>query len=197
MVWTLSTPSRSRIVSIASTWPSSDIIVERGVGDALVGRLPADHEQGDALVDAPFDEAFLGREVEDVEAVDPRREDHQRRLQHLVGRRRVLDQLVERRLLDHLAGRRRQVAPDLERARLGLRQLARRDVLEHVGEALEQILAAGLDRPLQHLRVGQREIGRAHRIDEAARREAQPLARLSVEPSISSTVPSSWSRIAR
>ena len=37
----------------------------------------------DALVDAPFDEAFLGRQVEDVEAVDPRREDHQRRFQHL------------------------------------------------------------------------------------------------------------------
>ena len=51
------------------------IIVERRVGDALVGRLPADHEQGHALVDAPFHEAFLGREVEDVEAVDPRRED--------------------------------------------------------------------------------------------------------------------------
>ena len=131
----------------------------------------------DALVDAPFDEAFLGREVEDVEAVDPRREDHDRRLQHLVGRRRVLDQLVERRLLDHLARRRREVAPDLEHAGLGLRQLPRRNVLQHVGEALEQILAARLERPLEHLRVGQREVGRAHRVDEAARREAQLLAR--------------------
>ena len=121
---------------------------------------------------------FSGREVEDVEAVDPRREDHHRRLQHLVGRRRVLDQLVERRLLDHLARRRREVAPDLERAGLGLRQLPGRDVLEHVGEALEQVLAARFDRPLEHLRIGQREVRRAHRVDEAARREAQLLARL-------------------
>ena len=39
--------------------PVEHIIVEAGVGDALVGRFPADHEQADALVDAPFDEAFL------------------------------------------------------------------------------------------------------------------------------------------
>ena len=124
---------------------------------------------------------FSGREVEDVETVDPRREDHDRRLQHLVRRRRVLDQLVERRLLDHLARRRREVAPDLEHARLGLGQLPRRNVVEHVGEALEQVLAARLERPLQHLRIGQREVRRAHRVDEAARREAQLLARLGVD----------------
>ena len=69
--------------------------------------------------------------------------------------------------MDHLARRRGEVAADLERARLGLGQLPRADVVEHVGEALEQVLAAGLDRPLQHLRVGQREVGRAHRVDEA------------------------------
>src|SRR5258708_26385472 len=50
------------------------IIVEPSVGDALVSRLPADHEQRNALVDAPFDEAFLRREVEDVETIDPRRQ---------------------------------------------------------------------------------------------------------------------------
>ena len=35
--------------------------------------------------------------VEDVEAVDPGGEDHQRRAHHLVGRGRILDQLIERR----------------------------------------------------------------------------------------------------
>ena len=99
------------------------------------------------------------------------------RLQHLVGRRRVLDQLIERRLPDHLARCRREVAPDLEHARLGLRHLPGRNVLQHVGEALEKVLAARLDRPLQHLRIGQREVRRAHRVDEAPGREAQLLAR--------------------
>ena len=159
-----------------------DIIVERGVGDAFVGRFPADHEQGDALVDAPLHEAFLGRQVEDVEAVDPRREDDQRRLQHLVGGRRVLDQLVERRFVDDLARRHREVLAELERAALGLGDLPGGDVLEHVGEAAKQILAAALDRLLEHLRVGQREVGRAHRVDEAAGREFHPLAAFGVEP---------------
>ena len=91
------------------------IIVERDVGDALVGRFPADHEQRNALVDAPADEAFLRGQVEDVEAVDPRREDDQRGCHHLVGDRRIMDQLEERRFMDHLARRRGEVAADLER----------------------------------------------------------------------------------
>ena len=138
--------------------PLEDIIVERRIGDALVGRLPADHEQADALVDAPFDEAFLGTEVENVEAVDPGGKDHDGRVENFVRGRGVLDQLVERRLFDDLARRGREITPHLEHARLGLRHLAGGDVLEHVGEALEQVLAARLQRPLENLRVGQREV---------------------------------------
>ena len=170
------------------------IIVEARIGDALVGRFPADHEQRDALVDAPFDEAFLGREVEDVEAVDPRREDHDRRLQHFVSRRRVLDQLIKRRLPDDLAGRRREVSPDLEHAGLGLRHLPRRNVLQHIGEALEQILAARIERPLRAPAdwSARSSTGSSHRRSCASRSatsRASPDRRLS----ISSTVPSSWS----
>ena len=49
-------------------------------------------------------------------------------------------------------------------------------------EAVEQALALGLHRPLEHLRVGQREIGRAHRVDEGPGREAHLLARRLVHP---------------
>ncbi len=161
--------------------PVQHIIVERSVGDALVRRFPADHEQGDALVDAPFDEAFLRREVEDVEAIDPGREDDDRRLQHVRRGRRVLDQLVKWRSAHDLAGRGRQVAADLERPRAGLRQLPGRDVAEHVRQTLQQVLAAAVDGPLQDLRVSQCEVRRAHRIDEAARRETQPLPHLGVD----------------
>ena len=57
-------------------------------------------------------------------------------------------------------------------------ELPLRDVGQHMLEALEQVLAAGLDRRSDHLRVGQREIGRAHRVDERSGGEAQLLALL-------------------
>ena len=53
-----------------------------------------------------------------------------------VGRRRILDQLVERRLLDHLARRDGDVAADLERARLGMGELALLQVAQHMLEAV-------------------------------------------------------------
>ena len=49
-------------------------------------------------------------------------------------------------------------------------------------EAFEQALALGLHRPLDHLRVGQREIGRRHRVDERLGGEAQLLAGLPRRP---------------
>ena len=159
-----------------------DIIVELDLGEGLVGRFPADHEQRQALVDAPFDEAFLGRQVEDVEAVDPRREDHHRGFQHRLSRRIILDQLIERGLVNDLAGSRRQIAPDFERARLRLRHLPLADVAQHVLQAVQEALALGLDRPLHHLRVSQSEIGWAHRVDEAFGGEAQFLAGRGIDP---------------
>jgi len=56
---------------------------------------------------------------------------------------------------------------------VGDRQPAFAHVREQVPEAGLQALA--LERELQHLRIGRGEVGRAHRIDELARVEAQPL----------------------
>ena len=96
-------------------------VVFEGLGAELLVRIdPGDHEHGDALVDAPFDEGFLRLEIEDVELVDPRRHDQQRRAQHVFGRRRILDQLHQLVLEDHLARRRRHVDADLEIGRIGL-----------------------------------------------------------------------------
>src|SRR3546814_2474887 len=72
-----------------------DIVVERHVGHALIRRFPGDHENGEALLDRPADEALLRVQIEDVEAVDPGREDDERRLEHFLGRRRILNELVE------------------------------------------------------------------------------------------------------
>jgi hypothetical protein len=56
----------------------ADVVVPGDLGHRLVGRAPRDHEHGHPLLDAPAHEALLRVEVEDVEAVDPRREDQQR-----------------------------------------------------------------------------------------------------------------------
>ena len=105
----------------------------------------------------------------------------ERDFQHLVGRRRILDELEQARFVDHLARRHRQVAAQLERPLGALADLPALDVGEHVAQAGEQILALGLDRALHDLRVERKVIGRAHRIDEALGGEAQPAARGLVE----------------
>ena len=159
-----------------------DIIVPDHVLQRCVRRFPRHHEDGNALVHRPADEALLRGQVEDVIAVDPRREDHQRGLQHRHGRGRRLDQLIERRPLHHRARRHRQIAADREGVGVGLGQLAPLQVGHHVLHAVEQILTAGLQRLLDHLRVGRPEIGRAHRIDEALCGELQPLRVARLDP---------------
>ena len=84
---------------------------------------PGDAENRQSLVDAPFDEGFFRREVEHVEFVDPGRHDQQRALEHLLGRRRILDELHQVVLEDDLAGRGREIASDLEHRGIGLPDL--------------------------------------------------------------------------
>ena len=115
-----------------------------------------------ALRHRPADEAVPRPQVEDVELVDPRRHDQQRPLQHLLGRRRVLDQLHQVVLVDHLAGRDADVLADLEGVGVGHLDaqlaLAALQVAQQVVEALQQVLAAGLGGLAQHLGVGQQEV---------------------------------------
>jgi hypothetical protein len=99
----------------------------------------------------------------------------------------VLDQLVERVCLTTLPGVTAMLRPTSNAPGSVWVSWPFEMSLEHVLEALEQALALGLDRPLEHLRIGQREVGRAHRVDEALGREAQLLALASSTPSIAST----------
>src|SRR3546814_3760112 len=62
------------------------IIVERDVGHALIGGFPGDDEGRQPLLDRTADEALLRVQIEDVEAVDPGREDHDRRREDLFRR---------------------------------------------------------------------------------------------------------------
>ena len=133
----------------------------------LVRVDPGDDEHGVPLFHGPLDEGFLRVEVENVELVDPGRNDEKRALQHRLCRRVVLEDLADLVLGDHLAGRERHVLADLEFGGVGLAQLelaaAGCDVFrEHVHAANEVAAVLG-NRLLVEFRVGQQEVRRRKR----------------------------------
>ena len=58
------------------------VVVEGGVGHARGRVFPADDEHGEALVQQVAHQALLLVEIEDVELVDPGRDDDQRHRVH-------------------------------------------------------------------------------------------------------------------
>ena len=102
--------------------------------------------------------------------------------------------------MDHLARRRRRCcAPTSNALGVGMGELALAEIGEQMLEAREQALrrwSRSSARAPAGLVSG--EVGRAHRIDEGARREAQLLAlRRRRAPAIASTDGSIWSEIER
>src|SRR5205823_2162 len=84
--------------------PLSHVVLESLRGEARIGIDPGDDEYCESLLDAPFDEGFFRREVENIIFVDPRRDDQKRTPQDLLGRWCILDELHQIVLVDHLAG---------------------------------------------------------------------------------------------
>jgi hypothetical protein len=99
---------------------------------------------------------------------------------HLVGQRLVLQQLEVLVLEDHGAFGHRDIAADLKRALVGLRDLAARQVFHHVAHAGTQRFAARLDQQALRLGIGGKEVGGRHRIDPLRDRKADALARLGI-----------------
>ncbi len=145
-----------------------DVILERLLGEMLVGIDPRDDEHGQALIDAPFDEGFLRREIEHVELVDPGRHDQDRPLEHRRCGWLILDKLHQVVLEHDLAGGDREIAADLEHARIGLPDaqlaIAGRDVLGQHVHAARQVAGVGRDRLAQELGIGQHEVRRRDRV---------------------------------
>ena len=166
--------------------PFEHVVLEILVREVGARVDPGDHERGVPLIDAPFDEAVLRLQIEDVELVDPGRHDQERALVHLRGGRRVLDQLHQIVLVDHLAGRGGDVLADLERLLVGHADLqapsAPLEVGEQVLEAIQQVLAAGLLGFAQDRRIGQDEVARRDRADELPGVEVDLLLVLGIEP---------------
>ena len=136
---------------------------------------------------------FLRPQVEDVELVDPGRHDQERprRTSSVVGVYWMSCIMLV--LEDHLAGRGGDVLAEPEGVHVGHRDreaaLAALEVLQQVGEPLEQVLAAGLDGRLQHLRIGRRRSSTARsRRRTGAYRTRPCCAVLSSRPSTLRTV---------
>ena len=146
--------------------------VEALVAMASVGIDPGDDEHRQPPVDAPFDEAFLRVQIENVELVDPRRHDEKRAPVHRLCRRRVLDQLDQIVAPHYLAGRDRHVLAELELGGIGLPQakgpMARLDVLGQHVQATDEVLAFLLHRGAQQFGIRTDEIRRRQRARDLA-----------------------------
>ena len=161
------------------------VVVEGLLAEFLVGIDPGDHEHRDALIDAPLDVGFLWLEIENVELVDPGRHDQERRAQHGLRGRRILDELHQLVLEDHLAGRRRHVDADDEVRRVGLADAKRAasglDVLGQHLHAAHEIVAVRGQRLAQHFRIGEHEIRRRDRVGDLLNVELGLLARVRID----------------
>ena len=163
------------MASSAASGTLGHVVLERLVGEPGIRVDPGDDEHGVALLDRPAHEGVLRREVQDIELVDPGRDDQQRHLVDGLRRRVVLDELHEVVAQHDLAGRDGDIAADLEGGHVGLRDaqlpLSGLQVAEQVLEAAQQVLAIAVHRFAEDPGVGGGEIGRRHRIDELARVE--------------------------
>ena len=147
---------------------------------------PRDHEHGVSLVHRPLDERVLRAKIQDVVLVDPRRNDEQRTLAHRLRGGCVLEELDQIVFEDDLAGGDGDVLAQLELLQVGHPDpelaLTPFEILEHVGKALHEILAARLDRPSGHLGIRHREIRRREGVDELASIEIHLVRGMRIEP---------------
>ena len=158
-----------------------EVVVPADVAELGPRVAPRHEEHRQALFAREAHEGVLRLQVEDVELVDARRHDQQRPRGHLLGQRRVLDELQQIVLVDHRARGGRDVDADLERALVGDGDAPLLHVVEQVRHARGDALAAGFEREAQRLGVGGGEVRRAHRVDELVREEAQLVLLAGVE----------------
>ena len=149
-----------------------DVVVPGHVDHRHIGVAPAHHEQPVSLLDRVTDERVVGLQVHDVELVDARRHEQHRPLVHLGAQRLVLDQLEQLVLEHHRAFGGRHIAADLERAFVGLRDMALVQVLPELLQTDGDAFALALQRLVLGLGVEREKVARAGGVDPLLHREA-------------------------
>ncbi|MNH98014.1 hypothetical protein D3C73_507260 [compost metagenome] len=154
------------------------VVVEAELGLVPVRVDPGADEDGEPLRAQPADQGVRRLQVQDVEFVDPRREDQQRDRVLRVRGRVVLDQLEQLVAPDDLARRRGDVLAQDEAAVVGLADLQlARPALQVGGEVLHpahQGFAAGLGQRLQRHGVRRQEVGGREGVGQQAGEELGP-----------------------
>ena len=158
------------------------VVVEADLAHRRVGVLPARDVDVQALVEQEAHHALPRVEVEDVELVDPGRDDHHRLGMHLRPGGCVVDDLEQAVAEDHRARRGGEVLADAEAVGVGHAHVARLQVGEHVLPALPQAVAAGVDELAQRDRVGPQVVGRRHRVEPLPPPERRAPALLAGQP---------------
>src|ERR1700730_15553815 len=129
---------------------------------ARVGINPRYHEDGEALRHREAHETFFGVEIENIEFVDPGRNDQQRPLENRIGRRRILNEFHEIVTKDDLSWGRRDIDTDFELRGVALacfeRAFGGLHVLRQRRGATGEIVAARRPGFLEELGIGGEEI---------------------------------------
>ena len=158
------------------------IIVEADVVHRFIRVLPAGDEYRKPLIGQVLDQTFTGIQVQDVELVDPRRDDDDRHRLHFFRRRRVVDQLQHAITEHHLARRRRQILADGECVRRHHLNILGLGITLKIHPTLAQALATAGYRTLDGRGIEPEEIGRRHRIEPFAQPERSPALLLLRQP---------------
>jgi hypothetical protein len=142
---------------------------------------PGNQEDLMPLRDRILDEGVSRAEIEQIILVDAGWHDQKRCLLDLRRLGGVLDQLNQLVLEDDRSGRYRQIAADFEGGFVDPGDTPLLQILDQVLHSGHQAARTRLDRRSNDFRVGRREIGRAHRIDELPRVEAKLQLRFFVD----------------
>ncbi len=147
------------------------VVVEAHFGHLGARILPARDEDRKALIGEIFDQALFGVQIEDVELVDPRRDDDDRHGVHRFGGRRVVDQFDQAVAENDLARRHRQILANGKGVGVDHLDVPRLDVAQEVLETAGEALAAGRHEAFHGHRVEPEEIVRGHHIEPLAQPE--------------------------
>ena len=114
------------------------------------------------MVCLPFDDGFFRGQIVDIHFVDLRRDGQLRRCEHLVGRRRILDEFKTFVAIDHSALCRCDILAKLERLFVDLahHHIIVNHVIIGVFQAFHEAEAARIHQPFLRGRVPNQGVGR-------------------------------------
>ena len=132
------------------------------------------------MLDEEADETVLGLQVENVELVDPGRNEQERYRVGLRGERRVLDQLDEAVSVDDLPLRDGEVLSWRESFGVGHSHPTLAQIGNQITQAVSHAAATRLQRLAKSRRVRRQKQGRTRRIDQLldVEHEAMPFGRI-------------------